>query len=45
MSDRDRLAGGLRELDLALNDDQVTALLTYRDLLVKWMVQKTVLVM
>ncbi|MBM1142448.1 16S rRNA (guanine(527)-N(7))-methyltransferase RsmG [Alcanivorax sp. ZXX171] len=36
MSDRDRLAGGLRELDLALNDDQVTALLTYRDLLVKW---------
>ena len=36
MSDRDRLAGGLRELDLALDDDQVTALLTYRDLLVKW---------
>ena len=36
MSDRDRLAGGLRELDLALNDDQVTASLTYRDLLVKW---------
>ena len=36
MTDRDRLAGGLRELDLALNDDQVTALLTYRDLLVKW---------
>ncbi|MBF1803221.1 16S rRNA (guanine(527)-N(7))-methyltransferase RsmG [Alloalcanivorax profundimaris] len=36
MSDRDRLAGGLRELDLTLDDDQVTALLTYRDLLVKW---------
>ncbi|MBL7251062.1 16S rRNA (guanine(527)-N(7))-methyltransferase RsmG [Alloalcanivorax sp. C16-2] len=36
MSDRDRLAGGLSELELALNEDQVTALLAYRDLLVKW---------
>ena len=36
MSDRDRLAGGLSELELVLNEDQVTALLAYRDLLVKW---------
>ena len=36
MSDRDRLAGGLRELDLSLPEEQVSALLAYRDLLVKW---------
>ncbi|MCH2556494.1 MAG: 16S rRNA (guanine(527)-N(7))-methyltransferase RsmG [Alcanivorax sp.] len=36
MTDRDRLQDGLRDLGVALDADQVTALLTYRDLLVKW---------
>jgi 16S rRNA (guanine527-N7)-methyltransferase len=36
MTDRDRLAGGLRELGLSLDDAQQQALLAYRDLLVKW---------
>jgi len=36
MNDRDRLAGGLRELGLSLDDAQQRALLAYRDLLVKW---------
>ncbi len=36
MTDRDRLAGGLRELGLSLGDAQQQALLDYRDLLVKW---------
>lgn len=36
MTDRDRLAGGLQELGVSLNDTQQQALLDYRDLLVKW---------
>jgi len=36
MTDRDRLAGGLRELGVSLDDAQQQALLDYRDLLVKW---------
>jgi len=36
MTDRDRLAGGLRELGLSLDGAQQQALLAYRDLLVKW---------
>lgn len=36
MIDRDRLAGGLQELGVSLNDTRQQALIDYRDLLVKW---------
>lgn len=36
MTDRERLVGGLRALDLAPDERLVSALLDYRDLLVKW---------
>ena len=36
MTDRNRLEGGLCELGLTLDHAQVSALLAYRDLLVKW---------